>query len=258
MLPDSEPGSRDFQSETEPGAVPPDSGDTGQRLVALVEVVLCSDFVTQIAVGGALAALGVAPYVKGTTRLSVPYVVALSFGDAALLIGLMLIILRAHGQSPRQVFLGNRSVIGEALLGVPLTFIAIGIAAAVLSSVLRFAPWLHTVAENPLQSMLKTPLDAWLFALVVVVAGGVREEMQRAFLMNRFERWLGGGRVGVVIISIGFGAGHLTQGVDATIATGLLGAFWAVIYLRRRSCVAPMVSHTAFDLLQILQFFARG
>ncbi len=257
MLPDSDPESHDSQSETERRALLPDPGDAGQRIVALIEVVLCSDFVTQIAVGGALASRGVAPYVKGTTTLSVPYVVALSLGDAALLIGLMLVILRAHGQSPRQVFLGRRSVIGEALLGVPLTFIAIGIVAAVLLSVLHFAPSLHTVADNPLQSMLKTPRDAWLFALVVVVAGGVREEMQRAFLMNRFERWLGGGRLGVIIISIGFGAGHLTQGVDAMIATGLLGAFWAVIYLWRRSCVAPMVSHSAFDLLQILQFFVR-
>ncbi len=258
MLPDSAPESPDRQPETDPGAISPNPDAAGQRIVALIEVVLCSDFVTQIAVGGALAALGVAPYVKGTMRLSVPYVVALSFGDAALLIGLMLTILRAHGQSPRQVFLGRRSVIVEALLGLPLTFVAFGIAAAVLLSVLRFAPSLHTVAENPLQSMLQTPRDAWLFALVVVVAGGVREEMQRAFLMNRFERWLGGGRLGVLITSIGFGAGHLTQGVDAAIATGLLGAFWAVMYRRRRSCVAPMVSHTAFDLLQIVQFFGRG
>jgi uncharacterized protein len=258
VLPASDPGSRDFQSDSKPGPVLPNSSDAGQRVVALIEVVLCSDFVTQIAVGGALAALRIAPYVKGTTRLSVPYVVALSLGDAALLIGLMLIILRAHGQSPREVFLGRRSVIVETMIGLPLTFVVLGIVAVVMLSVLRFAPSLHTVAENPLQSMLRTPRDAWLFALVVVVAGGVREEMQRAFLMTRFERWLGGARLGVVIISVGFGAGHLTQGVDATIATGLLGAFWAVIYLWRRSCVAPMVSHTAFDLLQILQFFGRG
>jgi hypothetical protein len=32
-----------------------------------------------------------------------------------------------------------------------------------------------------------------------------------------------------------------------------------VVYLRRRSCVAPMVSHSGFDLVQILQFLvARG
>ena len=42
------------------------------------------------------------------------------------------------------------------------------------------------------------------------------------------------------------------------VATALLGAFWAVVYLRRRSVVAPMVSHAGFDLLQIVQFLALG
>jgi membrane protease YdiL (CAAX protease family) len=46
--------------------------------------------------------------------------------------------------------------------------------------------------------------------------------------------------------------------VDAVIATALLGAFWGVVYLRRRSVVAPMVSHSGFDLLQVLQFVATG
>ena len=61
-----------------------------------------------------------------------------------------------------------------------------------------------------------------------------------------------------MVTSAAFGAGHLMQGVDATIATGLLGAFWGVIYLRRRSCVAPMVSHAGFDLVQIVQFLVVG
>jgi hypothetical protein len=97
-----------------------------------------------------------------------------------------------------------------------------------------------------------------LFALAVVVAGGIREEIQRAFLLHRFEVWLGGRTVGVIVASAAFGAGHLVQGVDAVIATGLLGAFWGVVYLRRRSVVAPMVSHAGFDLLQIGQFLLGG
>jgi membrane protease YdiL (CAAX protease family) len=124
----------------------------------------------------------------------------------------------------------------------------------VLIGVRLLVPWLHTVEHNPLQDLLRTPRDAWLFALVVVVAGGIREEIQRAFLLHRFEVWLGGGPVGVVVTSLAFGAGHLMQGVDAALATALLGAFWGVVYLRRRSAVAPMVSHSGFDLMQILQY----
>ena len=97
----------------------------------------------------------------------------------------------------------------------------------------RWAPSLHTVAVNPLQELLGSPRDAWWFALVVVAAGGVREEIQRAFLLHRFSIWLGGPAVGLAVTSIAFGAGHLMQGVDATIATGVLGAFWGAIYLQQ-------------------------
>jgi membrane protease YdiL (CAAX protease family) len=146
-------------------------------------------------------------------------------------------------------------VVAEIAIGVPLVVVALGIAVIVLLPIQRFAPWLHTVQQNPLQELLRSPRDAWLFALVVLVAGGVREEIQRAFLLHRFDVWLGGPTVGVVVTSAAFGAGHyLLQGVDAAIATGLLGAFWGVIYLRRRSAIAPIVSHAGFDLIQIIQF----
>ena len=43
------------------------------------------------------------------------------------------------------------------------------------------------------------------------------------------------------------------QGWDASIATGLLGLTWGWIYLRRRSVVAPIVSHAGYNAAQILQ-----
>src|SRR5207247_3370035 len=70
--------------------------------------------------------------------------------------------------------------------------------------------------------------------------------------------WLGGGTMGVIVTSVAFGAGHMLQGADAMLATGLLGAFWGVVYLRRRWCVAPLVSPSGFDLLQIVQFIVVG
>ena len=222
------------------------------RIVAFIEVLICSDFPTQLALDRTLTALGYPPFVHG--RLSVGYVLTLSLGDAVFLVGLILLMLHAHGERPRDVFLGRRAVMPEIWIGVPLVVAALGIGVIVLLPVRRLAPWLHTVAQNPLQELLRSPRDAWLFALAVLVAGGVREEIQRAFLLHRFDVWLGGPAVGVVVTSAAFGAGHLIQGQDAAIATGLLGAFWGVIYLRRRSCVAPIVSHAGFDLIQIIQY----
>jgi membrane protease YdiL (CAAX protease family) len=249
MLPDSSPEPQD------PSPQPPVS--LLSRVVALLEVVICSDFLSQVALGGTLSVFGFQPYIHG--RLSVVYVVGLSLADSILLIALILILLYAHGERPREVLFGPRPIVSEAAAGLPMVLVALAIAIAVLLTVQRFAPSLHTVEHNPLQELLRSPRDASLFALVVLVAGGVREEIQRAFLLHRFEQFLGGGTTGVIVTSVAFGAGHLLQGVDAAVATGLLGAFWGVVYLRRRSCVAPIVSHSGFDLVQILQFLlARG
>jgi membrane protease YdiL (CAAX protease family) len=94
--------------------------------------------------------------------------------------------------------------------------------------------------------------------VVAIMAGGVREELQRAFLLRRFERHLGGAAVGVAVLSVGFGLGHIVQGWDAVVTTGLLGAFWAVVYLRRRSTIAPVVSHAGFNSLEVLRVAVFG
>ncbi len=228
-----------------------------QRIAAAIEVLLCSDYPTQLLLGATFAAMGFRPQTADGT-LDITFVVVLSLLDTVLLLGLIVVFLLAHGERPRDVFLGNRPWLPEARAGIPMTFVAILIAVVVLVTVRALAPWLHTVERNPLQDIVRTPGDAAAFAVVVVIAGGVREELQRAFLIHRFERWLGGGAVGVVVASTAFGAGHLLQGADAAIATGLLGAFWAVVYLRRRSAVAPMVSHAGFNLLQLAQFAVVG
>src|SRR5262249_3554351 len=162
-----------------------------------LEVLLCSDFPTQFAIAGTLGALGYQPSPHG--RLSIGYVATLSLGDAVLLILLVLVILAAHGERPRDVLFGGRPLARAMARGGPLIFVAVAIGVGVLLAVHRFAPSLRTVPENPLQDLVRSPRDAWLFALVLVAAGGVREEIQRAFLLRRFEVWLGGPIVGLAV-----------------------------------------------------------
>jgi CAAX protease family protein len=92
------------------------------------------------------------------------------------------------------------------------------------------------------------------FAVVVMVAGGVREEIQRGFILHRFQQYLGGGAVGLIIFSVVFGLGHIEQGIDAMLATALLGAAWGSIFLARGSIGAPMVSHALFNLAQLVKY----
>jgi membrane protease YdiL (CAAX protease family) len=48
------------------------------------------------------------------------------------------------------------------------------------------------------------------------------------------------------------------QGYDVALATAAMGAFWAIVYIRRRSIVAPLVSHSGFNLLELAQYLAVG
>src|SRR6185436_16763878 len=74
----------------QPSALGPDVGRPPLvgRIVALLEVLICSDFLTQTALDGTLRAFGYQPFVHG--RLSVGYVVTLSLVDAVFLVGLIL------------------------------------------------------------------------------------------------------------------------------------------------------------------------
>ena len=240
--------------------VPPPSRvriDPAQRIVALLEVILCSDFPTQLVLGATFYAFGFQQE-RPDGSLNLAFIAVLSLVDAVVLIGLILFFMRAHGERPRDLLFGRRSIGEEARLGLPMSFAALGMAFAAILLIQQFAPWLRTEETNPLQDLLTTPHGAAIMAVVLVVAGGIREEVQRAFLLSRFEQWLGGPVVGVVVASIAFGAGHIIQGVDVAIVTGLLGMFWAVVYLRRRSIVAPVVSHSGFNLLQLAQFLIAG
>jgi membrane protease YdiL (CAAX protease family) len=224
-------------------------------VLAALEVVLCSGFPTQIALIYVLSTLGFSQAERG---LSIEFVAPLLLLDATIVMVLVLWLMRLHGESVRQVFLGSRPIRTEAFIGVLLTFVVFGIVIVVLTLIQRFAPWLHNVPVNPLEGLIRTARDAAVFAMVATFAGGLREEMQRAFVLRRFERHLGGVRVGLVIFSLMFGAGHALQGWDAAITTSALGAFWGVVYLRRGSIVAPVVSHSAFNAAEIIRFAVWG
>ena len=241
--------------EEDPAAIvsPPARITLAERLSALAEVVLCSGFPTQIVILMAMSGLGMRLETSGGGWSPV-FVATLSLLDTALVIALVLLFLRAHGESSRDVLIGRGPAWREAIAGVALMPVVFMIALVVLAVVITLAPQLHNVPKNPMEDLMRNPSDAAVFGIVVMLAGGLREEIQRGFILHRFSQYLGGGVVGVVVHSAAFGLGHVDQGWDATIAVGTLGAIWGTIYLMRRSVIAPMVSHAGFNLAQLLKF----
>ena len=226
-----------------------------QRLGAVVEIIICSGFPTQLLLIAVLGGFGM-PLQAAGGGLNPRFVFTISLLDAALVIGLVLLFLRAHGETVRDVLIGRVRVWREVWLGILLIPVAFLLVVLILAVVITYVPQLHNVLKNPLEDMLRTRSDVVIFAVVVMISGGVREEVQRGFIIHRCGQYLGGGMYGVVFYSALFGLGHFEQGYDAVLATATLGAFWGLLYLRRGSIIAPVVSHAGFNLAQVVKHVA--
>lgn len=249
-MPDSAPES--FINPRPSGVV-----DPRERATALLEILLCSSIPTQLGIGALLRLAGM-PSIDAAGHLSLTFVLALSLADTALLVLMMIFFMHVHGETARATWFGTSHGVRNALIGlatVPVVFVVVGL---LLNTIRLFAPSLHNVENNPLEQLAATPGQAAVFSLVAIIAGGVREELQRAFMLRRFEQYLGGATVGVWVLSVAFGLGHVMQGWDAVITTGTLGAFWAWMYLQRRNSIGAIVSHAGFNSLEILRVAMIG
>jgi membrane protease YdiL (CAAX protease family) len=186
------------------------------------------------------------------TEMSLEFFAMSSLFDTAAIALLIKLFLKLSGETSSEVFLGTRPIARETGLGLALipVLLIVGLGAAY---VLRtWVPFLNNVERNPLEAYMDSPLRAAIFVVVAMLAGGVREELQRAFILHRFEQRLGGIRVGLWVWTLTFSLLHIPQGFAAVIAVGLLALIWGTLYIRRRSVVAAMVSHAGFNALQII------
>src|SRR5687767_2398599 len=69
-----------------------------QRLRAIAEIILCSSVPTQLALGALLRLAGMEP-LNAEGQLSLSFVLVLAIGDTLLLVALMVMLTRAHGDS---------------------------------------------------------------------------------------------------------------------------------------------------------------
>jgi membrane protease YdiL (CAAX protease family) len=233
------------------GVAPPPPQPNPWR--AWAEIVLCSGYPTQLSLALLLQASGIRPMRDGS--LSGPFVFLLSLLDTLLLLALIVWLMTRRGERPRAIFFGDGPVapeIGFGFLSLPGVVM---IVVALMMAIRVGAPVLRNVPNNPLEGLLDSQIGLPGFLFVVIVAGGLREELQRAFLLHRFRTDLGSPGMGVLITSLAFGLGHTLQGWDAVVVTGALGATWGVMYLARRSAIASIVSHSLFNSGELLRAF---
>jgi membrane protease YdiL (CAAX protease family) len=228
------------------------------RWFAVLQVLLVCGIPTGLVVGVftflagvPLSEGGTSPFDTGAISLEFFAITALL--DTALVALLIRVFLALSGETSRDVFLGPTPVRREVWRGLallPVSFLGV---VGVVYGLRVLAPFLHNVEHSPIERYLETPIGSAVFAVVAILAGGVREELQRGFILHRFEQRLGGAWVGLAAFSILFAVLHFDQGFDAAMAIGLLGVLWGVLYIKRRSAVASMVNHAGFNAAQVLQ-----
>jgi membrane protease YdiL (CAAX protease family) len=106
----------------------------------------------------------------------------------------------------------------------------------------RQAPFL---AVSGLKQML-------LAVVIVTVVAIVEETVFRGYLMLRFETVSASRAVAVIVSSLVFSLGHGYEGIAGAITVFLLGVVFALIYLWRRSLIAPIVIHFLTDFTSIV------
>jgi membrane protease YdiL (CAAX protease family) len=113
----------------------------------------------------------------------------------------------------------------------------------------------YFLETNPLLEIIRTPQQLGLFIFSALIAGGIKEELQRAFILSRFRKYLGGSLAGLVLWSIAFGAGHYAQGVQGIVVASIFGFIFGMIYLISGSLIAPIVAHSIYDTLALLGYW---
>ena len=167
---------------------------------------------------------------------------------AVFAVAVIRILLDANQESLSDLGL-TRPALKAAIVWGPLLAAGIFVLVNVLlGSVLRA---LGTPAKpEALAALFRDPREAPLWIFAAVAGGGFSEELIRAFVLTRFERFLG--RVGLVaalvLDTVVFAFGHLYQGVTGAIQSAVTGLLFALIFLRRRRVADSMVVHALFDV----------
>lgn len=111
-----------------------------------------------------------------------------------------------------------------------------------------------TTQGPSIMEFFRDPMHLLAWLPIGILGGGVVEELQRIFIITRFEHWLGrkGLWLGIVVSSVTFGLGHLYQGIGAAITTAVSAFVFALLYLRKRSALEPIAAHAGSDVLAMV------
>ncbi len=138
----------------------------------------------------------------------------------------------------------------------------IGVGLALFLPMFFFTGWLEVFLKSLGFTTPATPRPSYLEAmgttelvlafLLVSVVAVAEETIFRGYLLLRFEG-IGVRPVASVVLSaVIFGMGHGYEGSAGVVSIGVMGLIFAVVYLWRRSLVAPITMHFLQDFIGLV------
>ncbi len=188
---------------------------------------------------------------------SARHIVAFAAVRGALLILLLVVMLRADGQSLEVLGIFKRGALREVLASSWITIgaFAVTVIVAIPAGLIAMAAGILQRESAQRTETLQTIASQGSiaeFALAAVVAATFEEIAFRGFLTPRMRTLVGSWPLAVGLVSIVFGLGHIYEGAIATVQTACLGAYFAAMMLVRRRLIGPALAHAAFNTIMLV------
>ncbi len=167
------------------------------------------------------------------------------------LVSLILFFIWRNREQVSAIGWTTRNFWGEIGLGIVL-FIPSFFAAGALESSLHRAGLSAPSTQLPALVSEKGLTEFLLAFLMVVVVAFAEETIFRGYLMLRFRSITSSPVAAVFLSAVIFSLGHGYEGTASVVTIGFLGAFWALIYLWRRSLTSLFVMHFLQDFIGIV------
>ncbi|HLV31095.1 MAG TPA: type II CAAX endopeptidase family protein [Chitinispirillaceae bacterium] len=139
----------------------------------------------------------------------------------------------------------------EALIGA-LLFFPVSLSASVLQQILTHIGIQSPINQTPFIFEREGLYQLVLAIFLVTVVAITEETVFRGYLINRFKVFTNNNSASVFFSTAIFAIGHGYQGTSGIIVVGYLGFIFALVYLWRRSLVAPMIMHFMQNFLGII------
>jgi membrane protease YdiL (CAAX protease family) len=167
------------------------------------------------------------------------------------LVSLILFFVWRNGESVKRIGWTFKNGWKDIALGVVL-FIPLFYGAGMLENALRAVGF--TVPSTPTPSFLVAKgMSEILLAFVLVTVVALAEEtIFRGYLILRFKDVTASTVVAVLLSAVVFSLGHGYEGTAGVVTIGTMGAVFALVYLWRKSLVAPITMHFLQDFIGIV------